>query len=281
MTHVGEEMRDDSRVSEELLPSAAQSRFRAVAGTLLNTAIRYAPLLIFFLVWELFIRTHPALSIFLPAPSEVIDAAGQLIRNGQLSRDILASLKRVAVALVFASVIGFPLGFALGGSRMFAWFGEPILNFFRPIPPLAWIPLSIVWLGISDGQNEFIIFLGAFFPIVLNTVQGVREVDRQLIRAAKTLGAGRSAIQLTIVLPAALPSIFTGFRIGTGIAWMALVAGELVAATSGLGFLISQGRYLFRSDYIVVGMVTIGVVGLLLDALIGTLQRFVVRGREV
>lgn len=281
MTHVGEEMRDDSRVSEELLPSAAQSRFRAVAGTLLNTAIRYAPLLIFFLVWELFIRTHPALSIFLPAPSEVIDAAGQLIRNGQLPRDILASLKRVAVALVFASVIGFPLGFALGGSRMFAWFGEPILNFFRPIPPLAWIPLSIVWLGISDGQNEFIIFLGAFFPIVLNTVQGVREVDRQLIRAAKTLGAGRSAIQLTIVLPAALPSIFTGFRIGTGIAWMALVAGELVAATSGLGFLISQGRYLFRSDYIVVGMVTIGVVGLLLDALIGTLQRFVVRGREV
>lgn len=254
---------------------------RAGVWNLLHSAFRYLPLLAFFAAWELFIRTNPSLSIYLPAPTQVLEAAVQLIRDGQLPRDVLASLKRVAVALAFASLIGFPLGFAVGGSRKLAWFGEPILNFFRPIPPLAWIPLSIVWLGISDAQNEFIIFLGAFFPIVLNTVQGVRGVEKQLVRAARTLGAGPLAIQLTVVLPASLPSIFTGFRVGTGIAWMALVAGELVAATSGLGFLISQGRLLFRSDYIVVGMVTIGLIGLLLDALVVTVQRFIVRGPEV
>lgn len=257
---------------------ALGERTRNGLWKVLYFAFRYSPLLVFFAVWELFIRVNPSFAIYLPAPTQVLSAAMQLIYDGQLSRDILASLKRVGVALVLASLVGFPLGFAIGGSRWVAWFGEPILDFLRPIPPLAWIPLSIVWLGVSDAQNEFIIFLGAFFPILLNTVQGVRSVEKQLIRAARTLGAGPLAIQFTVVLPASLPSIFTGFRIGTGIAWMALVAGELVAATSGLGFLISQGRLLFRSDYIVVGMVTIGIIGLLLDALAVLLQRLVVRG---
>jgi ABC-type nitrate/sulfonate/bicarbonate transport system permease component len=137
-----------------------------------------------------------------------------------------------------------------------------------------------VWFGISESQNVFIIFLGAFFPILVNTVQGVREVDRQLVRAARTLGASRFDIAVTVLLPAALPSMFVGFRVGVGIAWMALVAGELVAASSGLGFLISQGRMLFRPDYIIVGMVTIGLIGLILDALVRLLQRMVMKWQE-
>ncbi len=236
---------------------------------------RYLPLLFFFLIWEAASRNLPQLQNMLPPPSEVLDGGWQLLKQGTLQRDVLASLKRVCVALTFASAIGFPLGTALGASNRFAWFVEPIVNFFRPIPPLAWIPLSIVWFGINDAQNEFIIFLGAFFPIILNTMEGVRDVDRQLIRAARTLGAHRTAIALTIVLPAALPSMFVGLRIGTGIAWMALVAGELVAATSGLGFLISQGRLLYRSDFIIVGMLMIGLIGLLLDALIRFIQQLV------
>ena len=241
---------------------------------------RYLPLMAFFAIWELVSRNHPSLSLLLPAPTQVIAGAIQLIERGELQQDTIASLKRVATALAFASVIGFPLGAALGASRMFLWLFEPILNFFRPIPPLAWIPLSIIWLGIGDAQNEFIIFLGAFFPIVLNTMQGVRDVDRQFVRAAQTLGANRVAIILTVILPGALSSMFIGFRIGLGIAWMALVAGELVAATSGLGFLISKGRLLFRSDYIVVGMVMIGFIGLLLDAGIRVLQRIVMPWRQ-
>lgn len=264
----------------EMADISAGPQFRDRIISVAHTMSRYVPLLIFFLVWEVVSRSSASLSLMLPAPSDVLSAAVQLIDDGTLPRDILASLKRVAVALAFASVIGFPLGAALGASRKFAWFVEPIVNFFRPIPPLAWIPLSIVWLGITDSQNEFIIFLGAFFPIVLSTMQGVRDVDRQLIRAARTLGAGRFAVAFTVVLPGALPSMFVGFRVGTGIAWMALVAGELVAATSGLGFLISQGRLLFRSDYIVVGMVTIGIIGLLLDAIVRGIQRAVMRWRE-
>jgi len=191
-----------------------------------------------------------------------------------LQRDVLASLKRVAVALGLAVAIGGALGLALGGSRKFAWSVEPVVNFLRPIPPLAWIPFSILWFGIGDTQNVFIIFLGAVFPIMLNTMEGVRGVDRQLIRAARTLGASRHMILRSVILPASLPQIFVGLRVGTGIAWMALVAGELVAATSGLGYLIMQGRVLFRAEYIVIGMVLIGVIGLILDLIIQAIQSY-------
>lgn len=242
------------------------------AHPLLRWGSRYALLALMFVAWEGISRSSPDMALLLPAPTEVLKAGYELTQQGTLQKDILASLKRVAVALGFASLIGFPLGAALGASRRFAWAFEPVVNFFRPIPPLAWIPLSIVWFGISDAQNQFIIFLAAFFPIVLSTMEGVRDVDRQLIRASRTLGAGRVAIALTVVVPGAMPQMFVGFRVGVGIAWMALVAGELVAATSGLGFLISQGRLLFRSDYIVVGMVMIGLIGLLLDALVRLVQ---------
>lgn len=246
----------------------------------LHKLVGYLPLLGFFLAWEIYCRASPATQILLPAPSDVVLGAWQLFSNGSLQRDIAASLKRVLMAMGAASAIGFPLGIALGISPTFRWLVEPLVNFFRPIPPLAWIPLSIIWFGIDDLQNVFIIFLGAFFPIVLNTMQGVRDVEPQLIRAARTLGAKQLTIIWTVVLPAALPTMFVGLRVGLGIAWMALVAGELVAATSGLGFLISQGRSLFRTDYIVVGMVAIGLIGLLLDAGITMLGRAVMRWKE-
>jgi ABC-type nitrate/sulfonate/bicarbonate transport system permease component len=235
------------------------------------------PLLLLFLVWEFASRSNQELALMLPPPSEVISAAGTLVADGSLQRDIAASLKRVFVALAFATGIGLPLGLLMGMSKPVAWFFEPIVNFFRPIPPLAWIPLSILWLGVSEAQNQFIIFLGAFFPILLNSVQGVRQVEPQLVRAARTLGASPLAIALTVLVPGALPSMFVGIRVGTGIAWMALVAGEIVAASSGLGFLIMQGRQLFRPDYIIVGMVVIGLIGLALDFALRFLQRSIMR----
>jgi ABC-type nitrate/sulfonate/bicarbonate transport system permease component len=245
-----------------------------------ETAARHWLLLALVALWQYFSVKYPDLQLQLPPPTEVYKGAVELIRKGLLQQDILASLKRVGIALGAASIIGFPLGAALGGSRHFAWSFEPVVGFFRPIPPLAWIPLSILWFGISDSQNIFIIFLAAVFPIMLNTMEGVRDVDRQLIRAARTLGAGRLAIIFTVILPATLPAMFVGFRVGTGIAWMALVAGELVASTSGLGYLISQGRFLFRSDYIIVGMVMIGVIGLLLDGMVRLLQAVVTPWRQ-
>ena len=245
-----------------------------------RSAAKAIPLAVLFLVWEVASRRDPDLALMLPPPSEVFTAAVELVRQGTLQRDVLASLRRVFVALGFATAIGLPFGLLLGMSKRLSWFFEPIINFFRPIPPLAWIPLSILWLGISEAQNEFIIFLGAFFPILLNSVQGVRQVDRQLVRAARTLGASPLAIAWTVLVPGALPSIFVGFRVGTGIAWMALVAGELVAASSGLGYLIMQGRLLFRPDYIIVGMVVIGLIGLFLDFVIRLAQGWIMRWQE-
>ena len=273
------EERAEAPVTQAAAASPAAPVKRRLAKAVVRRVVGYLPLLLFFCVWEAISRSSPSIALLLPPPSNVIAGGVELLKDGSLHKDVVASLKRVGVALGVASLVGFPLGAALGGSRSFAWFFDPIVNFFRPIPPLAWIPLSIVWFGISDAQNEFIIFLAALFPIVLSTMEGVRDVEPQLVRAARTLGAGRFQIIWTVVLPAALPSMFVGLRVGTGIAWMALVAGELVAATSGLGFLISQGRLLYRSDYIVVGMVMIGLIGLLLDAGIRVLQQVVMPWR--
>jgi ABC-type nitrate/sulfonate/bicarbonate transport system permease component len=133
--------------------------------------------------------------------------------------------------------------------------------------------LSILWFGIGDTQNEFIIFLAAFFPMLLNTVSGVQGVDTNLIRAAESHGANRWNVFWTVVLRGALPTIFVGARIGLGIGWMALVAAELVAATSGLGFLINNARNVFRTDHVVLGMAVIGILGLAMDFALRRLAR--------
>jgi ABC-type nitrate/sulfonate/bicarbonate transport system permease component len=150
---------------------------------------------------------------------------------------------------------------------------DPLVEVLRPIPPLAWIPLSILWFGIGDIQNQFIIFLGMFFPILLNTIAGVKSVEPNLIRAARCLGASETRILRRIVLPAALPQIMTGIRVGMGFGWMALVAAELIGANSGLGFLINDARTVLRTDYVIVGMITIGLVGLSIDQFIRLLGR--------
>lgn len=262
-------------------PPTAHNHWRGTLSRLAKTAFQMLPLAVLFIAWEVASRSDPDLALMLPPPTEILSAGAQLMREGSLQRDIMASLQRVFMALGVAALIGLPLGLLIGMSKRMAWFFEPIISFFRPIPPLAWIPLSIVWLGVSESQNVFIIFLGAFFPILLNSVQGVRQVDAQLVRAAKTLGASPLSIALTVLIPGALPSIFVGFRVGTGIAWMALVAGEIVAASSGLGYLIMQGRMLFRPDFIIVGMVVIGLIGLALDFVLRVAQKGIMRWEQI
>ena len=228
-------------------------------------------LVAFVIVWECIsvfgVRFSPQLDVMLPPPSAVFSAAMDLIRRGVLMTHIVDSLYRVLLAVGTASLIGVPLGLAMGWLPRFRSVVDPLLEFIRPIPPLAWIPLSILWFGIGDAQIVYIIFLAAFFPIVLNAMAGARDVDTYLVRAGLSLGARPGELFSTVVLPAALPNIFTGMRVGLGIGWMALVAGELVAAPSGLGYMINNARTLFRSEYILLGMVLIGVLGLLLDFL--------------
>ena len=228
-------------------------------------------LAIFIVVWEAVSvygqRINPQLDVMLPPPTAVVSAASDLLARGVLFTHIVDSLKRVLLAVGSAALLGVPLGLAMGWSIRFRDAVDPLIEFIRPIPPLAWIPLSILWFGIGDLQIVYIIFLAAFFPVVLNSMAGARDVDMYLVRAGLSLGARPGELFRTVVLPAALPQIFTGIRIGLGIGWMALVAGELVAAPSGLGYMINNARTLFRSDYILLGMVLIGVLGLVLDFL--------------
>ncbi|KAK49210.1 ABC transporter permease [Caballeronia jiangsuensis] len=208
----------------------------------------------------------------LPAPSAVLAAAWQLIESGDLIHNLIDSVRRELVAFVWACA-AIPLGIAMSWWPLVEEQVDPIVEILRPVPPLAWIPLSILWFGIGNAQNEFIIFLGIFFPILLNTITGVKGIEPNLIRAARCLGASEASILTSVVFRAALPQILTGVRIGLGVGWMALVAAELVGAISGLGFMINDARSVLRTDSIIVGMATIGLVGLAMDGALRLLMR--------
>jgi ABC-type nitrate/sulfonate/bicarbonate transport system permease component len=262
------DLRTDASIDAMLAPVAVGSRAARRVRTIALRIGKFWLLAIFLVVWQLISSANSSLQLMLPPPSSVLTAGWELLKNGVLLQDIGVSLTRVFTAVGLAALIGIPLGAAMGGLPWFRWSFDPLLEFIRPIPPLAWIPLAILWFGISEKEIDFIIFLAAFFPIVLNSAAGIRDVDKLLVRAARSLGANPFVVFWTVYVPSALSHIIIGIRIGMGIGWMALVAGELVGATTGLGFLISQGRMVFRSDYILLGMVTIGVLGLALDGLI-------------
>ena len=219
----------------------------------------------FVLLWQLISVSDPGLAQTLPPPSRVLAAGWRVLASGDLLAHIGASLVRVLGGFAMAALVAIPLGI---GIALWEWvddIADPVVELLRPIPPIAWIPLGILWFGIGDAQNMFIIFLGAFFPILLNTIAGVRRVDRTLVWGALTLGGRRAQIIREIVLPGALPLILTGLRIGLGVGWMALVAAELVAARSGLGFMIQSARYAFLTDRVILGMAVIGLLGLAMD----------------
>lgn len=217
-------------------------------------------------VWQMVVVFSGAHVAILPPPLLAAETFVQLIASGELFHHISASLGRVITAWLIGTVIAVPLGLAMGRSRAFERIVDPVVELFRPISPLAWIPLAILWFGIGEAGKIFIIFIATFFPIVLNTVAGVKGVDPVLIRAGQVLGCDDDATLFRkVILPAALPSIIVGFRISFGTGWAAIIAAELVAAQSGLGYMIADGMEILRSDMVLVGMVVIGVLGVLID----------------
>lgn len=248
---------------------AAVRRMQGGGAGWWHGASRFVGLAIFFGAWQVLSaivlpRIDANLVTLMPPPTEVVTAAWELLRSGDLLRHFWDSLKREAVAFTYA-LVAIPLGVAMGWSRTVQNMLEPVFEMLRPIPPIAWIPLAILWFGISDLQNQFIIFLGIFFPLLINTIAGVKNVEHNIVRAARCLGASEFDVLVKVVFRAALPQIVTGVRVGLGVGWMALVAAELVGATSGLGWLISDARSVLRTDIILVGMISIGVAGLLID----------------
>ncbi len=218
-------------------------------------------------------RMNPSIALLIPPPSQVLVAGMASARSGELWGHVIASSQRVLIAWGLVVVTAVPLGIAMGWWSRFNRYVNSLIELVRPIPPLAWIPISILWFGIGLTQNLFIIMIGVFFPVLLNTIHGVRGIDPVLIRAARNLGAPPGKLLAKVVLMGALPDIFTGVRIGLGVAWMVLVAAELVAATSGLGFMIQDARNFLRTDIIFMGMFMIGFMGILMDVVLRCVGR--------
>lgn len=202
-------------------------------------------------------------------PSQAYDPAtsGYLtwMFSGEMIHDAYASMYRVTVGFVVGAILALPLGLMMGANdRVYKLF-NPLTQILRPIPPIAFIPLSILWFGLGNPPAIFLIVIGAFFPILMNTIAGVRNVDGIYIRAARSLGASQTTMFLRVILPAATPYILTGMRIGVGTAFIVVIVAEMIAVNNGLGYRILEAREFFWSDKIIAGMFTIGLLGLAID----------------
>ncbi|MFG2427344.1 ABC transporter permease [Streptomyces sp. NPDC048590] len=216
----------------------------------------------------------------LPGPVAVAGRAADLIADGTLADDALASLRRVLTGFALGTALAVPVGFLMGWYPVARGLLEPYVQFFRTVPPLAMIPLAIVLLGIGELPKIFVIFLAAFLSSVVAAFQGVVGVERTLIDAARVLGARDGTIFLKVVVPASAPFILVGMRIGLGSAWGTLVAAELIAAQEGLGFRMQNAQLYYDLPTIFVGLITIGLLGLVMDRLLLLAERRLTRWQE-
>lgn len=222
------------------------------------------PLVLALLAWELVARyvNEPGL---LPAPSAVWAAAVELGKDGRLWTDIGVSLQRATTGFILASIVGVMLGLVMGRLKFLSVALEPILQLLRPIPAIAWVPFSILWFGVGESPKVFVIAIGVFFPVWLNTYLGARGMESRYHEVARIFGVNGFEQFWRVVLPATLPYIVAGLRVGVSLAFILLVAAELTGTTYGMGALISQSQLVFRSDRMVVGMALLALTGAFVD----------------
>jgi sulfonate transport system permease protein len=209
----------------------------------------------------------------LPAPSDVVLAGWRLLRTGELPRNIWVSFWRAIVGLAIGGGIGFALGLANGLSRRAERATDTTLQMIRNIPHLALIPLVILWFGIDESAKIFLVALGVFFPIYVNTQHGIRTVDPQLVEMARTYGMTRRSLFRRIYLPGALPSIFVGLRYALGIMWLTLIVAETIAASAGIGYMAMQAREFLLVDVVVLSILIYALLGKLADSIARVLER--------
>ncbi|MES2922495.1 MAG: ABC transporter permease [Verrucomicrobiota bacterium] len=234
------------------------------------------PLLVgalFLIFWHLVVKASKS-DIF-PTPWQVLLGLVELAQQGVLVKYIVASLFRVTWGFLLAIVIGVPAGLLLGWYQPAAAAFNPMIQIFRPISPIAWIPVAILWFGVSDVSPIFLIFLASVFPITVSSMAAVQNMQPVYVRAARNFGLNNRQLFRKVIFPACLPQILTGLRIALGIAWLVVVAAEMIAVNSGLGYLIIDARNAGkRYDLVVAGMVMIGLIGLALDAAVRRLEKF-------
>lgn len=268
-------------------PTGVEREGRVRTCPLSRTA-RAAVLSVALLLGGWWAASHAALvpALFLPTPEAVAAQAVQVWTEGfvdaTLAQHLWASLGRVLLALLAAVLTAVPAGIALGLSPVARGILEPVIEFYRPIPPLAYLPLIVIWFGIGELSKVLLITLAVFAPIAIATAAGVRSVDPDRVNAARSLGATRGQVVRLVVLPSALPDILTGIRIGLGAGWSTLVAAELVAATRGLGFMVQSAAQFLVTDVVVLGILVIAAVAFALEILVRIAQRLLVpwQGRQ-
>jgi len=224
------------------------------------------PVAIFLAIWELVARLNlMPVHFFFPPFSAVVMEFYHLTANGVLGDNFLASLVRVLIGFCTGSIAGIAMGMVMGWRENINKALHPIISLFYPIPALGWLPLLMLWIGINEMLPIAIIFICSFFPVLYNTVTGIRNVDKDYIRVARTLGASDARILATVVIPLALPNIFTGLRLEAGMAWRVIIAAEMVAIPTGIGALLMKAESLIRIDIIIVCLIVLAVMCLVFE----------------
>ena len=228
---------------------------------------------------EIGVRSGLIPANLLPAPTEIAATIARLAHQG-LGGHVLASTVRVAIGFAGGALLAIVLGAAVGLNRTVEALLDPTFQALRAIPSLAWVPLLLLWLGIDEAPKLVLIGVGAFFPVYMGVASGIRDVDRKLIDAARMYRLSRPALARRVLLPAALPAIFTGLRNGLSLAWMFMVAAELIAASQGLGYLLSDGRETSRADIVLAAIVLLALLGKASDSLMRHLEQRLLAWRD-
>jgi taurine transport system permease protein len=242
-----------------------------------NTMISIVTTVVLFLFWVAVTEAGLVQPLFLPSPRTVFEkfilVSTEGFSNSNLAQHTLTSLYRVFTAFFFACITAIPIGIMMGVSRVVRGICDPPLEFYRPLPPLAYLPLVIIWFGIGEFAKIFLIYLAIFAPMAISARAGVRSASIEQIHAAYSMGATRSQVVWHIIVKSALPEIFTGMRIGIGVGWTTLVAGEMVASTRGLGFMVLNASEFLASDVVIMGIIVIGIFAYAFDLLMRNLER--------
>lgn len=240
--------------------------------------VEYISLVVLIVVlWQIMHLSGKLNPVILPAPSKVWMTFIALLKQGTLTSNLLISVVRVLKGYVLAMISGLILGIFIGLFDHMKRITDLLIQIIKPIPPIAWIPLVILWFGIGESGKVFLIFLGGFFTMLINVVDGIRQADEKLLEVSKTAETPFIKHVFRVIIPGAAPNIFTGFRVGLSSCWMCVVAAELVSSNTGLGFMIMNARQFGQTDVVIVGMLIIGLIGKLMDSLLKVIEGRVIK----
>lgn len=246
-----------------------------------TTLLSAVGLIVFFGLWFGVAASGLVSPRFLPSPVAVAEKIGYLTQHTYagytLQMDTLASLRRFGLGFLLAAVLGVPLGLLMGWYRWLDYLITPLFESVRFVAPIAWVPFAALWFGTGIGGPILIIFTGAFPPCLINAYRGARQVDKVLVEAAQTLGAGGLRTIAEVLLPSAMPSIIAGLRVGAGLGWQSLIGAELIVVSSGVGYMMVEGQATVQTSIVLAGMVAIGVIGYVIDVVLRAVEQAVRR----